>query len=63
MVAYLTSILTLYPGDLISSGTPSGTGMERQEFLKAGDVVSIEIEGIGVLTTPMKAYSERPPTK
>jgi 2-keto-4-pentenoate hydratase/2-oxohepta-3-ene-1,7-dioic acid hydratase in catechol pathway len=55
IVEYLTSILTLYPGDVISSGTPSGTGMERREFLKPGDTVTIEIEGIGTLRTPFRA--------
>ena len=60
IINYLTSILTLYPGDVISSGTPSGTGMERQEFLKPGDSVSIEIEGIGTLTTPIRSAAERP---
>ena len=63
LVAYATSILTLFPGDVISSGTPAGTGMERQKFLKAGDVVTIEIEGIGSLTTPMKAWGEKPTPK
>jgi len=61
MVGYLTSRLTLYPGDVILTGTPAGTGMERQTFLKPGDVVTVEIEGIGTLTTPFKALSERPP--
>lgn len=60
LIEYLTTILTLYPGDVISTGTPSGTGMERQEFLKPGDVVTIEIEGIGTLTTPMKSAADRP---
>jgi 2-keto-4-pentenoate hydratase/2-oxohepta-3-ene-1,7-dioic acid hydratase in catechol pathway len=55
MIQYITSIMSLYPGDLISTGTPSGTGMERNEFLKPGDVVEIEIEGIGTLRTPMDA--------
>jgi 2-keto-4-pentenoate hydratase/2-oxohepta-3-ene-1,7-dioic acid hydratase in catechol pathway len=57
LVRYLSSILTLYPGDVISSGTPDGVGAGRQppEFLKPGDVVTIEIEGIGTLTTPMRA--------
>jgi 2-keto-4-pentenoate hydratase/2-oxohepta-3-ene-1,7-dioic acid hydratase in catechol pathway len=57
MVRYLTSILTLYPGDVISSGTPDGVGAGRKppEFLKPGDVVTIEIDGIGTLTTPMRA--------
>lgn len=53
MIQYISSIMTLYPGDLISTGTPSGTGMERNEFLKPGDVVEIEIEGIGTLRTPI----------
>ncbi len=60
ILTYLSSILTLYPGDVIATGTPSGTGMERQEFLKPGDVVTIEIEGIGKITTPFKAQAERP---
>ena len=60
LVAFLTSRMTLHPGDLISTGTPSGTGMERQKFLKPGDVVTVEIEGIGTLTTPFKALSEKP---
>ena len=57
MVRYLTGILTLYPGDVISSGTPDGVGAGRKppEFLKPGDVVTIEIDGIGTLRTPMRA--------
>jgi 2-keto-4-pentenoate hydratase/2-oxohepta-3-ene-1,7-dioic acid hydratase in catechol pathway len=56
LINYLTTILTLYPGDLIMTGTPSGTGAERNEFLKPGDVVTIELEGVGTLQTPMRAY-------
>jgi 2-keto-4-pentenoate hydratase/2-oxohepta-3-ene-1,7-dioic acid hydratase in catechol pathway len=61
MVRYLTSTLTLYPGDVISSGTPDGVGAGRKppEFLKAGDVVTITIDGIGTLTTPMRAASQQ----
>jgi 2-keto-4-pentenoate hydratase/2-oxohepta-3-ene-1,7-dioic acid hydratase in catechol pathway len=61
MIRFLTSILTLYPGDVISSGTPDGVGAGRKppEFLKAGDTVTIEIEGIGTLTTPVRAGSQR----
>ncbi len=59
-IAYISQNMTLFPGDLIATGTPEGTGAERNEFLKPGDVVTIEIEGIGTLTTPMKAFSERP---
>jgi 2-keto-4-pentenoate hydratase/2-oxohepta-3-ene-1,7-dioic acid hydratase in catechol pathway len=59
LVRYLSSILTLYPGDVISSGTPDGVGTARRppEYLKPGDVVTIEIEGIGTLTTPMRAMA------
>jgi 2-keto-4-pentenoate hydratase/2-oxohepta-3-ene-1,7-dioic acid hydratase in catechol pathway len=57
MIRYLTSVMTLYPGDVISTGTPDGVGAARQprEFLKPGDMVEIEIEGIGKLVTSMKA--------
>jgi 2-keto-4-pentenoate hydratase/2-oxohepta-3-ene-1,7-dioic acid hydratase in catechol pathway len=59
LIAYVTSRMTLYPGDVIVTGTPAGTGMERQKFLKPGDVVEIEVEGIGTLRTPFKALSEK----
>jgi len=62
-IAYISSIMTLYPGDVISSGTMSGVGVARKppEFLKPGDVVEITIDGIGTLRTPMAAMSQRPP--
>jgi 2-keto-4-pentenoate hydratase/2-oxohepta-3-ene-1,7-dioic acid hydratase in catechol pathway len=60
LIAYVSSRMTLYPGDVILTGTPAGTGMERQKFLKPGDVVTVEVEGIGTLTTPFKALSEKP---
>jgi 2-keto-4-pentenoate hydratase/2-oxohepta-3-ene-1,7-dioic acid hydratase in catechol pathway len=63
LVAYLASRLTLYPGDVIMTGTPAGTGAERQKFLKPGDIVTIEVEGIGTLTTPFKALSDKPSTR
>jgi 2-keto-4-pentenoate hydratase/2-oxohepta-3-ene-1,7-dioic acid hydratase in catechol pathway len=46
---------------VISSGTPDGVGAGRKppEFLKPGDAVTIEIEGIGTLRTPMKAAANR----
>jgi 2-keto-4-pentenoate hydratase/2-oxohepta-3-ene-1,7-dioic acid hydratase in catechol pathway len=57
IMRYVTSIMTLYPGDVISTGTPAGVGVARKppEFLKPGDVVSIEVEGIGTLRTPIQA--------
>ncbi len=49
LVAYLSSICSLYPGDLIFTGTPSGVGMARGRYLAAGDVVVSGAEGIGEL--------------
>ena len=50
-IAHLSSRLTLHPGDLILTGTPAGVGAGRGEFLKAGDVVKVWIEGIGDITS------------
>ncbi len=52
MVAYLSTVMTLEPGDVITTGTPSGVGvkMKPRGYLKAGQTVKIEIEGIGVLS-------------
>ena len=49
-IAYVSTIVTLEPGDVIATGTPTGVGMGRGVFLKAGDVVSASIDGIGTLT-------------
>ena len=48
-IAWLSRHVTLYPGDVIATGTPAGVGMARREFLKPGDRVRIEVEGLGVL--------------
>ena len=50
-IAHLSSRITLYPGDVILTGTPSGVGAEKGEFLKRGDQVKITIERIGDLET------------
>ncbi len=52
LIAHLSRAFTLNPGDVILTGTPSGVGkaMNPPEFLGQGSVVSVEIEGIGVLT-------------
>ncbi|HLH95549.1 MAG TPA: fumarylacetoacetate hydrolase family protein [Xanthobacteraceae bacterium] len=52
-IADLSARLTLHPGDLILTGTPAGVGAGRGEFLKAGDVVKVEIEGIGSFSNKM----------
>jgi 2-keto-4-pentenoate hydratase/2-oxohepta-3-ene-1,7-dioic acid hydratase in catechol pathway len=55
IIYYLSRALTLEPGDLISTGTPEGVGYARKppEYLKPGDVVEVEVEGIGVLRNPV----------
>jgi 2,4-diketo-3-deoxy-L-fuconate hydrolase len=52
-IAYLSSIVTLRPGDVIASGTPDGVGMGRGIYLKPGDVMTAEIERIGQLVNPV----------
>lgn len=49
LVAYISSIATLAPGDLIFTGTPDGVGMVQDLFLRPGDVVTTTIEGIGTM--------------
>ncbi len=52
-IAYLSRITSLKPGDLIATGTPTGVGMGRGLFLKAGDVMRASIEGIGSIENPV----------
>jgi 2-keto-4-pentenoate hydratase/2-oxohepta-3-ene-1,7-dioic acid hydratase in catechol pathway len=49
LVAYLSSICTMEPGDLIFTGTPDGVGMARGRFLAVGDVIESGAEGLGEL--------------
>jgi len=49
LIAYVSSIMTLMPGDLLFTGTPAGVGE-----LKTGDVVDVEIEGLGKLSNPVR---------
>ena len=57
VVAYLSQVFTLEPGDLIFTGTPPGVGFARKPpvYLKDGDVVEVEIDGLGVLRNPVVA--------
>ncbi|MFE6966175.1 fumarylacetoacetate hydrolase family protein [Agromyces sp. NPDC057679] len=48
-IAYLTQVFTLKPGDILATGTPAGIGAPTGDFLKVGDVVRAEIEGLGVI--------------
>jgi 2-keto-4-pentenoate hydratase/2-oxohepta-3-ene-1,7-dioic acid hydratase in catechol pathway len=54
-IAFVSSLMTLEPGDLIATGTPSGVGFTRQPpiFLRAGDMVEVEIERIGMIRNPV----------
>jgi len=55
LIEYISGGITLEPGDVITTGTPAGVGMRRTppRFLRAGDTVVIEIEGIGALENPV----------
>jgi 2,4-diketo-3-deoxy-L-fuconate hydrolase len=55
VIEYISAIITLEPGDLISTGTISGVGATTGKFLKPGDRVEIEISGIGVLRNKVAA--------
>lgn len=57
LVEYISSITPLLPGDVVSTGTPSGVGMGRtpRRWLKAGDSVTVTVEGLGSLTNPVVA--------
>ena len=56
LIAFISRGVTLEPGDVITTGTPHGVGFARKPpiFLKAGDEVVVEIEGIGKLVNPVK---------
>jgi len=56
LVEYLSTVMTLLPGDVISTGSPSGVGHGRGEYLAAGDAVALSISGLGAaLETPVAA--------
>ena len=57
MIEYLTSVFTLEPGDVLATGTPAGTGadMNPPQWLRAGDLVRIEIDHLGTLENPVEA--------
>jgi 2-keto-4-pentenoate hydratase/2-oxohepta-3-ene-1,7-dioic acid hydratase in catechol pathway len=57
LVAFLSSVFTLEPGDIVSTGTPAGVGFARTppRYLQAGDEVTIQVEGLGELRNPVVA--------
>jgi 2-keto-4-pentenoate hydratase/2-oxohepta-3-ene-1,7-dioic acid hydratase in catechol pathway len=52
LLSYISHVMTLEPGDLVATGTPSGVGP-----IRAGDVVEVEIPGVGVLRNPVEAMT------
>src|SRR5205809_370301 len=60
LVSYISEFMTLLPGDVISTGTPAGVGlgMKPPQYLKAGDVVELGIEGLGESRQNVVSYSE-----
>jgi 2-keto-4-pentenoate hydratase/2-oxohepta-3-ene-1,7-dioic acid hydratase in catechol pathway len=60
LIASISCTMTLAPGDLIATGTPPGVGFARKPpvWLRHGDVVEVEIEGIGTLTNPVRTGSD-----
>jgi 2-keto-4-pentenoate hydratase/2-oxohepta-3-ene-1,7-dioic acid hydratase in catechol pathway len=63
IVSYVSHFMILEPGDVITTGTPPGVGMgmKPQRFLKAGDVVSLGIEGLGEQRQHVVAFESNPP--
>ena len=61
LVSYVSDFMTLLPGDVISTGTPSGVGLGMKpepRYLADGDIVELGIDGLGVQRQPIVAYSE-----
>ncbi len=63
LIEFISANITLEPGDIIATGTPSGVGVFRDPpvFLQPGDVVSVEVSGIGRVDNPIVAYDETVP--
>lgn len=57
MIAFISAVMTLEPGDVIATGTPSGVGASSGTFLRDGDEIELEIEKIGILRNPVVAES------
>jgi 2-keto-4-pentenoate hydratase/2-oxohepta-3-ene-1,7-dioic acid hydratase in catechol pathway len=55
LLAWLSRTMTLLPGDIIATGTPAGVGAAQGRFLRDGDTVEVEIDGLGTLANPVQA--------
>ncbi len=53
LLSYISAVMTLEPGDLVATGTPAGVGL-----LSPGDVVEVEIPGVGVLSNPVRSETQ-----
>jgi 2,4-diketo-3-deoxy-L-fuconate hydrolase len=53
LIAFASQATVLEVGDVLATGTPAGVGLARQRYLRAGDEVTVEIEGVGTLTNPV----------
>jgi 5-carboxymethyl-2-hydroxymuconate isomerase len=54
-VAWLSRTVTLRPGDIIATGTPAGVGASNNRFLRDGDTVTVEVDGLGAVLNPVRA--------
>jgi 2-keto-4-pentenoate hydratase/2-oxohepta-3-ene-1,7-dioic acid hydratase in catechol pathway len=54
LIAWLSRTITLLPGDIIATGTPAGVGAAQGRFLRDGDTVEVEIDGLGTLVNPVR---------
>jgi 2-keto-4-pentenoate hydratase/2-oxohepta-3-ene-1,7-dioic acid hydratase in catechol pathway len=57
LIAAASEVVTLEPGDVIATGTPSGVGAGRGLYLRGGDVVRVTIDGLGTLENIIKENS------
>ena len=55
LLAWLSRTITLFPGDIIATGTPAGVGAAQGRFLRDGDTVEVEIDGLGTLVSPVRS--------
>ena len=61
LITVISEAITLEPGDLIVTGTPSGVGFARKPplFMKPGDTCEVEVEGLGILANPIEDEAGR----
>ncbi|HXR28322.1 MAG TPA: fumarylacetoacetate hydrolase family protein, partial [Solirubrobacteraceae bacterium] len=53
-VAWLSRTMTLLPGDIIATGTPAGVGASKGRFLREGEVVEVEVDGLGAVSNRVR---------